>query len=77
MAQVIVRNLDDHVVESLKRIAKARGHSLEQELRNILIEAAKPTHADLLAEARRVRGMTPRPIEVDIEAIVREGRDSR
>jgi len=77
MAQVIVRNLDDHVVESLKRIAKARGHSLEQELRNILIEAAKPTHADLLAEASRVRGMTPRPIEVDIEAIVREGRDSR
>ncbi len=77
MAQVIVRNLDDNVVDSLKQKAKARGHSLEQELRDILIEAAGPTHADVLAEADRIRAMTPRMLDVDIEAIIREGRDSR
>ena len=77
MAQVIVRNLDDHVVDSLKRKAKARGHSLEQELRDILIEAAKPTHADVLAEVDRIRALMPRTLDVDIEAIIREGRDSR
>lgn len=77
MAQVIVRNLDDGVVDSLKQKAKAKGHSLEQELRDILIEAAKPTHADVLAEVDRIRAMTPRTIDMDIEAIIREGRDSR
>ena len=33
MAQVIVRNLDEHVVKSLKFKAELHGHSLEQELR--------------------------------------------
>lgn len=77
MAQVIVRNLDDRVVDSLKQKAKARGHSLEQELRDILVAAAKPTHAEVLAEVDRIRAMTPHTIDMDIEAIVREGRDSR
>jgi plasmid stability protein len=36
MAQVIVRNLDDEVVSSLKLKAELKGHSLEQELRDIL-----------------------------------------
>jgi plasmid stability protein len=33
MGQVIVRNLDDSVIDSHRRRAKARGVSLEQELR--------------------------------------------
>ena len=33
MAQVIVRNLDEQVVSSLKFKAELHGHSLEQELR--------------------------------------------
>jgi antitoxin FitA len=43
MAQVIVRNPDDQVVEALKFKAKLRGHSLEQELREILERAAELT----------------------------------
>jgi plasmid stability protein len=33
MSQVLVRNLDDRVVASLRRKAELHGHSLEQELR--------------------------------------------
>ena len=40
MAQVLVRNLDDQVVERLRQRAKAEGKSLEQALRDLLTEAA-------------------------------------
>lgn len=39
MAQLIVRNLDDSLVEALKLRAAKRGHSAEAEHREILREA--------------------------------------
>jgi plasmid stability protein len=36
MGQVLVRNLDDRVIESLRAKAELKGCSLEQELRDIL-----------------------------------------
>jgi plasmid stability protein len=50
MAQVLVRDLDDRVVEKLKARAKRNGRSLEAELRLILEQSVR---ADL-AEARRL-----------------------
>lgn len=41
MGQVLVRSIDDDTIESYRIKAKLKGHSLEQELRN-LIEANKP-----------------------------------
>ena len=41
MGQVLVRNLDDRVIESLKTKAELKGHSLEQELRDVLTNAAR------------------------------------
>ena len=52
MAQVIVRNLDDEVVSSLKFKAELHGHSLEQELREILKRAAELTTDEKLALGR-------------------------
>ena len=49
MAQVIVRNLDEQVVSSLKLKAELHGHSLEQELREILKRAAELTVEEKLA----------------------------
>ena len=46
MAQVIVRNLDDKVVAALKERAAGKGRALEQELRDILTDAAKPSRAE-------------------------------
>ena len=59
MGQVIVRNLDDAVIAAHKQRAKARGVSLEQQLRDVLAEAAKPSRAELIADLRRIRAMTP------------------
>lgn len=77
MAQVIVRNLDDEVVARLKQRAQAHGRRLEQELREILTAAAKPTRAERLAEIDRIRAMTPPGPPIDSTAGIREDRDSR
>jgi plasmid stability protein len=41
MAQVIVRNLDDAVKRKLQRRAVQHGHSMEEEIRDILRDAVK------------------------------------
>ena len=41
MAQVLVRNLEDQVKVKLQRRAKRHGRSMEEEIREILRDAAK------------------------------------
>jgi antitoxin FitA len=77
MAQVIVRNLDDEVVSSLKLKAELHGHSLEQELRLILKRAAELTVEEKVALADRVRAMQERPLDTDSADLIREDRDNR
>lgn len=77
MAQVIVRNLDDDVVSSLKFKAELHGHSLEQELREILKRAAELTAAEKVALADRIRAMQDRPLGTESVELIREDRDSR
>jgi plasmid stability protein len=77
MAQVIVRNLDDDVVSSLKFKAELHGHSLEQELREILKRAAELTPKEKVALADRIAAMTPRPLTDDSAELIREDRDRR
>jgi antitoxin FitA len=75
MAQVIVRNLPEEVVARLK--ARAAGHkrSLEQELREILSEAARPSREEILADIDRIRAMTPKVLQTDSAELIREERD--
>jgi plasmid stability protein len=54
MAQVLVRNLDTQVVDTLKRRAARRGASLQAELKQILEQAAQGTLVDPEALARRI-----------------------
>ena len=81
MGQVVIRNIDDLVLERLKARATEQHKSLEQSLREILAAAAKPSRAELLAEVERIRAMTPprRPGKryPTAEQLVRESRDSR
>jgi plasmid stability protein len=79
MAQVVIRNIDDEVVECLKARAAAEKKSLEQKLRDVLTEAARPSRAEVLAEVDRIRAMTPpRPPDAPLaEDLIREDRDSR
>ena len=77
MARVIVRNLDEDVVSSLKFKAELHGHSLEQELREILKRSAELTVEEKLAMVDRIRAMTPKRLEDDSAELIREDRDSR
>jgi plasmid stability protein len=75
MAQVLVRNLPDDVVARLKaRAARAR-HSLEQELRLILIDAARAGRDEVLADMDRIRAMTPKVPQTDSTELIRQDRD--
>lgn len=73
-AQVIVRGLERGAVETLRRRAREAGRSLEAELRMILTRAARPDRRALLAEADRIRAMTPGPL-TDSAVLLREDRD--
>lgn len=81
MGQVVIRNIDDAVLERLKAKATEQRKSFEQSLRELLTEAAKPSRAELLAEVDRIRAMTParQPGKryPTAEQLVRASRDSR
>jgi antitoxin FitA len=77
MGQVLIRNLDDGVIESLKLKAELKGHSLEQELREILKRAAGPTVEERLAMVDRVAAMQKRPTKMLSEDVVRKIRNRR
>lgn len=75
MGQLLIRNVDDQIIETLKLKAERNGHSLEQELRAILKEAAGPTVEERLAMIDRVRAMQKRPTKMLSEDIIRKMRD--
>lgn len=78
MGQVLVRNLDDHVVAALRRKAELHGHSLEQELRLALTAAARLAPEERVALARRIRDMTPPSVQqTDSADLIRRDRDTR
>ena len=80
MAQLIVRDLEDDVKARLKRRAERHGHSMEEEIRNILRNAAKEenrplpnlgsriaarfANAALTKHLPELRGQAPRPAEL-------------
>ena len=80
MAQALIRNLDDTLLDSYRRAAKANGRSLEAELRDALKRASpspKRRTEELLALSRRLRAMTPEePPQGDSTLIIRWYRDT-
>jgi plasmid stability protein len=81
MGQIIVRNLDDDVIARLKERALKANQSLEQTVRDILSAAAKPSRADALAEADRIReAIRARHggsnVVLDPTELIREDRDN-
>jgi plasmid stability protein len=75
MGQVLVRNLDDRVIDNLKTKAELKGHSLEQELRNLLTAAAPLTPDEKVAVFRKLRSRSPDLTGFDVSAAIRYGRD--
>ncbi|WP_216905473.1 hypothetical protein [Synechococcus sp. CCY 0621] len=78
IAQVLIRQLDDQVVEALKARARVQGLSLEQSLRDLLTDAARHGTSGLRDELARLRATTPAAgRHLDVAALIREDRDGR
>lgn len=75
MGQILVRNLDDAVIDSLKARAERENTSLEQSLRQILTEAAQPTRSEVIARIDALRKRTG-PVSGDSTDLIREDRDN-
>lgn len=75
MAQVLIRQLDDQVVEHLRQQARQRGISLEQNLRELLTQAAMAPQS-LLDDLGRLRRLTPPAgSNIDVSALIRADRE--
>jgi len=60
MAQILVRNLDEKVVESLKEHARADGRSLQSEVKAILEQAVREPRVDMESAKRILEGFRKR-----------------
>jgi antitoxin FitA len=79
MAEIKVRNLDDAVASALKARAKARGVSLEEEVRRTLAASVAADREELVRRAKALHaaaGGEPGRAEFDSARIIREDRDA-
>ena len=75
MGQVLVRNLDDRVIDNFKTKAELKGLSLEQELRNLITAAAPLTPEEKVALSKKWHASMPAMKDFDVRAAIRAGRD--
>ena len=77
MANLTIRNLDDAVVERLKKRARDNERSLEAEVRTILKNVAgRLTGKEARTLAERITAMTPEGVEqTDSVELLREDRE--
>lgn len=79
MADLKVRNLDDHVAQVLRARADRKGISLEEEVRRTLAASVQTDRGAFIRRAaalRRASGDEPGPPELDSARIIREERDA-
>ena len=58
MGQILVRNLDEEVIETFKWRARLKGISLEQEIRDLLNAHRRLTPEEKVAISRDIRSRT-------------------
>jgi len=79
MADLKVRNLDDHLARVLRSRAEQKGISLEKEVRRTLAASVKADREAFVRRAaalRKATGEQPGPPELDSARIIREERDA-
>jgi plasmid stability protein len=77
MAQLLVREIPQDIVEALKRRAAAHGRSAEAEHRLILEEALRPGRTGFWERAAALREETRDRIMTDSTDLIRQDRDER
>lgn len=73
MGQILVRNVSDRALETLKARALRKGTSLEAEVRQLIENDGKPSREEILEEMRRIQAMTKGPLEPLTLDEIREG----
>lgn len=76
MGQVTVRRLDDTVIARHKERARAKGISLEEELRQVLTRAAEFSRQELIEDFRRIRASAKAGNWPSGWELIREDRDN-
>ena len=74
MATIIIRNLDDEVVERLRLQARLRGVSVEQEARRVLAEGTRVSRSDVAARAAAIRARQRPHWSLGVD-VIREDRE--
>ncbi len=79
MADILIRDLDDSVVARLEARARETNQSLEEVVRAILSDAARPSRDVATARAAeirdRIRARTGGDVPLDATALIREDRN--
>jgi plasmid stability protein len=55
MANVLIRDIPDEIVNDLKQMAKLHNRPLQQELREILVRTASQPYLDIARQAAEIR----------------------
>ena len=74
MGQLIVRGLDDRIIQTLKQRAARTGRSAEAEHRAILEQALRPEMETFAEAAARLRAHTPAQTTDSVD-LIRQDRD--
>ena len=74
MGRVLIRDLNDEAIEAHRRRAKARGHSLEQELRTVIESTAAYSMQEKLAIAEHAQSLTRAAATSNAVDLIREDR---
>ena len=77
MPDILVRDLSKQTIDKLKKQAKSRNRSLQQEVKTVLENAAGFSLADFSERAKRLREKIRRthPIQSDSVDLIREDRE--
>jgi hypothetical protein len=76
MPDILIRGVDEAVVERLKQLAVSRGTSLQLEAKRALESAAKYTKEEFLEVARASQARSRHPQSTDSAKLIRESRDA-
>jgi plasmid stability protein len=73
MGQILVRNISEDALKTLRNKAQFKGQSLESVVRELIEAEGAPNRDALLDEMRRIRAMTPGIVPSLTSADYRDG----
>jgi antitoxin FitA len=73
MGQILIRNINDSALETLRARAVLKGSSLEAEVRQLIESGARPDKSELLRALAQIRAKTNGPVASLTLDEIREG----